>query len=62
MVGGGWWVGGLNSNIVSVPVPLGDLERPREARRVRDRKRMGRDQLRDGQGIEQDGTGWGARQ
>ena len=30
-------VGGLKSNIVSVPVPLGDLERPRDARRVRDR-------------------------
>ena len=30
-------VGGLKSNIVSVPVPLRDLERPREARRVRDR-------------------------
>ena len=24
MAGGGWW---LKSNIVSVPVPLGDLER-----------------------------------
>ena len=31
---GGRW---LKSNILSVPVPLWDLERPREARQVRDR-------------------------
>ena len=32
--GGGGWV--AKSNIVSVPVPLWDLERPREARQVKE--------------------------